>query len=150
MQRRLQPLLSTLLAQPGDGRLAGLQRLDDRGVRPPGPVGSPVGLQQDAGVGQLAGGRRARGNQAVQRLAFLRAQFDDILLVHAPTLPDSGPTFHITGNGTLGCVPTGSFMRQATTRSQMLQMMNRTFARSCGPVLVAEKPSDPSTNPWTM
>ena len=40
-----------------------------------------------------------------------------------------------------------SFMRQAKTTSQMLHAKIRRYARSCGVVLAAEKPSDPSTSP---
>lgn len=55
LQRRPHAFQGAPLAQPRHGRLAGVERLDDRRVRPSRPCGALVGLQQDAGVGQRAG-----------------------------------------------------------------------------------------------
>jgi hypothetical protein len=46
-----------------------------------------VGLEQDAGAGQLEGGGLAGAEQGVELVAFLRGQGDDVLLGHRGSLP---------------------------------------------------------------
>ena len=51
----LQPLLDEALANPLDGPQVDLDRFRDPVIGPGRPVGGGIGLEQDAGVGQLLG-----------------------------------------------------------------------------------------------
>jgi hypothetical protein len=59
------------LTDPFDGVGADLQGVGDLPVRPGGSAVGGVGLEQDAGMGQLAGGGLTGGDQVVEVLAFL-------------------------------------------------------------------------------
>jgi len=41
-----------------------------------GPLGPSSGLQEDAGVGELPGGRRARGHAGLQQTAIVVSEVD--------------------------------------------------------------------------
>jgi hypothetical protein len=71
------------LADAGDGARAGAQSGDDVVVGVLAP-GQGVGQQQDACMGQFAGGSLADGDQAFQFDPFLRRQGNSIL-VHRGT-----------------------------------------------------------------
>src|SRR5262249_52405699 len=71
-----------------DGGGAELDRLGDPVVGPARSVGGGVGLEQDAGMGQLLGGRLAGGDQLLKGLAFLGGQGDSVLLHGDP--PEAG------------------------------------------------------------
>src|SRR5215204_5273750 len=82
VQGRLKTLAAVLFANPGDGRLAGLDRLGDPFVHPSFPFRTLIGLQQDAGVSELAGGGGARGDEPLQIVSFGIAEDDWISLLH--------------------------------------------------------------------
>ncbi len=105
IQGRLQTLGDVLLADPRNGGLADLDRLGDHLVGPARPTRSLVGFQQDARVGQLAGCLRARGNEALQQVAFGVGQCDRISFVHAPRIPATRPTRKITCHRALVVFP---------------------------------------------
>lgn len=65
VQGCFQPLLGEALAHSLDSGTADLHSLSDGIIRPAWPVGSLVGLEQDAGVGQGAGWSRACGHQVL-------------------------------------------------------------------------------------
>ena len=60
IEGRLHALLDVLLAHSENRRLADFDRLGNGVVHPARSVGALVGLEQDAGMGQLAGRGRAR------------------------------------------------------------------------------------------
>jgi len=72
------------LPDPPDGVGAGVEGLGDAVVRPGGATLGGVGLEQDAGMGQLLGGRLASGDQILQLLAFLYGQRNLVLLHGVP------------------------------------------------------------------
>ena len=76
----LEALLDEALADPLDGGDAHLGGLGDAGVRPGGAARRGVGLEQDAGVGQLLGRGLAGRDQLVQLLALLGGQCHLVLL----------------------------------------------------------------------
>src|SRR5213082_1920675 len=82
----VRPLLDEPLPHPGDGGGADVEGLSDALVGPGGAAVGLVGLEQDAGMGQLAGGRLAGGDQVVQGLAFLGGQRHKVFL-HRGFLP---------------------------------------------------------------
>src|SRR5262249_56072818 len=79
------------LADPLDGGRADLQGFSDRPVGPGGAALGGVGLEQDAGVGQLPGGGPAGGDQVVQGLAFLGVERDLVSLHGGPPVAVSAP-----------------------------------------------------------
>src|SRR5512135_3222902 len=79
-QGRLQALLDEPLADPLDGSDADVEGLGDPVVVPSGSFGGGIGLEQDAGVGELLGGRFASGDEVVQVPAFLGGQGDGVFL----------------------------------------------------------------------
>src|SRR5829696_1904420 len=59
-----------------------LDRLGDPLVHPSVPFRTLIGLQQDAGVSELAGGGGARGDEPLQMVSFGIAEDDWIFLLH--------------------------------------------------------------------
>ncbi len=85
-QSRLQTLLDKALANPLHGGQVDLDGLGDAVVGPGWPVGSGIGLEQDACVGQFQGRRLAGGDEVVERLAFGSGE-RDLVLLHGGILP---------------------------------------------------------------
>lgn len=74
VEGRSQALGHESLADPGDGRGADTQGLDDVLVGTSRPVRSLIGQEQDARVGELAGGGLADGDHVFQPLSLLNRQ----------------------------------------------------------------------------
>jgi len=85
-QGGVQPVLDEPLADPPDGIRADLDRVGDPVVGPPRPAVGLVGLEQDAGMGQLLGGRLAGGDQGGPVVPLVGGQSDAVLL-HGGLLP---------------------------------------------------------------
>jgi hypothetical protein len=81
-QRRREPLLDEPLPHPLDGTDAHLQRRGDLLVDTRRPALGRVGLEQDTGVGQLAGVSLAARDQPAEVVALLRRQRDLVPLRH--------------------------------------------------------------------
>src|SRR6185437_16105560 len=73
-------LLDEPLADPLDGGDGDLDRLGDPMIGPGGAALGGIGLEQDAGVGQLLGGSLASGNEVVEGLPLVGGQSDDVSL----------------------------------------------------------------------
>jgi hypothetical protein len=73
--------LDEALADALDGAQAAAQRLGDAGVVPGRPACGLVGLEQDAGAGERAGGALAGGEELGQVLALLGGEGDEVLLL---------------------------------------------------------------------
>src|SRR6266540_3659506 len=80
----VQALLDEALADALDGSYADLDRLADALVGPGRPAVGGVGLEQDAGAGELLGGGLAGGDQGGQLRAFLGGQRNLVLLHGVP------------------------------------------------------------------
>src|SRR6266540_2572723 len=80
----VQALLDEALADALDGSDADLDRLADALVGPGRPAVGGVGLEQDAGAGELLGGGLAGGDQGGQLRAFLGGQRNLVLLHGVP------------------------------------------------------------------
>jgi hypothetical protein len=79
-RHRLEPFLHRLLAGSGDGREAGIRGVRDLAVAPSSAGLSGVGLQQDAGSGQLSAVVPAVSDRGVQLLSPFRTPLPDIVL----------------------------------------------------------------------
>ena len=79
-QHRLEPFFDQLLTNPGDSHQAGVQRRSDPAVAPSFPSLTCIGLQQDAGPGQLPCRVLATLDQGIQTLSLFRTELHDILL----------------------------------------------------------------------
>lgn len=77
---RLQAVLDEPLADPLDRGGAHLDGLGDLTVGQGGSALGGIGLEEDAGVGQLLGGGLAGGDEVGEGLTFLGGQRDDVLL----------------------------------------------------------------------
>jgi hypothetical protein len=78
--RCLEPFFDQLLTNSGDSHEAGLRRRSDPAVAPSFPCLTCIGLQQDAGAGQLPRRVRATLDQGIQTLSLFRTELHDILL----------------------------------------------------------------------
>ncbi len=84
VQRGVEALLDEPLTDPLDGGGADFQGLGDPVIGPGGAAVGGVGLEQDAGMGQLAGGGLPGGDQVVEVLAFVGVKRDLISLHGCP------------------------------------------------------------------
>ncbi len=75
-QGGVESLLDEASADPLDHRDMDFQGVGDPPVGPVQAVVGGVGLEQDAGVGQLASGALAGGDEVVERLAFVGGEGD--------------------------------------------------------------------------
>ena len=76
----LQPVFDEPLADPLDGGGTNVEGLGDLFVIPSGSLGGGIGLEQDAGMGQLLSGGLAGGDEFEQTLTFLGGLGHDVLL----------------------------------------------------------------------
>jgi hypothetical protein len=81
-QGGFQAFFDEALADPLHRGHADVHRLDDALVGPGGATGGGIGLQQNAGVGQLPGSCLARSDQVLELLAFLLGQRNFVPLHH--------------------------------------------------------------------
>src|SRR5215217_638553 len=102
VERRIETLLEVLPANPGHGGLARLHRLGDLLIDPARSLGTLVGLQQDASVGELACGDGARGYEPLEVVSFSVAEDDWIFLLHnEASVPTMSFPNQIKRNGVL-------------------------------------------------
>jgi hypothetical protein len=80
VQGGVQAVFDEPLADPLDRGDVDLDGLGDTGVGPSRAIGGGIGLEQDAGTGQLLGGRLAGGDQALQGVTPLGGQREGVLL----------------------------------------------------------------------
>src|SRR5262245_9007984 len=89
-QGPLEAAFDEVAADPVDGDRPDIQREADLLIGPSRPRVAAIGLQEDAGPGQLARRRLAFGDEGLQVLALLGGQADDESLVHDRT-PSQDP-----------------------------------------------------------
>ena len=79
-QHRLEPFFDQLPTNPGDSHEAGVQRRSDLAVAPSFARLTCIGLQQDAGPGQLPRRVLATLDQGIKALSLFSTELHDILL----------------------------------------------------------------------
>ena len=79
-QHGLEPFFDQLLTNSGDSPEASVQRRSDPAVAPFLPCLTCIGLQQNAGPGQLPCRLLATLDQSIHTLSLFRTELNDILL----------------------------------------------------------------------
>ncbi len=103
VEGRLETLLKVLPSNPRHGRLARLHGVGNLLVHQARPLVALVRFEQDAGVGEFAGGGGTRGYEPLEIVSLGFAENYGIFLIHnGASVPAVTSSNHITSNGLLG------------------------------------------------